>query len=157
MTGSRSSSSDSPKTAKADANRIAPAIDSDCSGRAARIWRIELTDPRLLAYIFPGFLGAFGLGLGAGFVPLLAWQSLTALLQSALHWLRRLLQYSTWLPRAMQRALSLVHTTLHSSNFSTHLSTSAANTIIKPLERARSATQILRFMRESFQISSEPV
>jgi hypothetical protein len=55
----------------------------------------ELTDPAFLAYFLPGFLGAFGLGLGAGFVPLLAWQSLTALLQSALHWLRRLLQYST--------------------------------------------------------------
>jgi hypothetical protein len=57
----------------------------------------------------------------------------------------------------MHCAFRFPHVTLQASNFSVHLSTLAANTIIKPLESARTARNIFRFMRESFQISTEPV
>jgi len=52
----------------------------------------------------------------------------------------------------------LLHDSLQLANFSVHLSTVvAANTIIKPLESAKSATHILRFMGASFQISTKLV
>src|SRR5436190_20899845 len=83
----------------------------------------------------------------------LAWQALRSLLQSALHCFSRKLQASAVLPRAMHCAFRLPQVTLQASNFSVHLSTSAANTIIRPLESASSAMHILRFMPESSQIS----
>jgi hypothetical protein len=46
---------------------------------------------------------------------------------------------------------------LQLSNFSVHLSTLAAKIIIKPLESAKSATHVLRFMGVSFQISTKLV
>src|SRR5436309_10177416 len=89
-----------------------------------------------------------------GGIVALAWQALRSLSQSALHCFSRESQYSTLLPRAIHCALRLPQVTLQASNFSVHLSTFPANTIIKALESASSAMHIFRFMPKSFEISA---
>jgi hypothetical protein len=76
----------------------------------------------------------------------LAWQSLSFVSQAAVHCLKRASQSAESLPRDLHIILEVLHASTHPLCFSVHLSAVAANTIITPLESARTATHILRFI-----------